>query len=158
VATISERRLSLADPGATEALAARIAGASRAGDAILLAGPLGAGKTTFARGFLRALGERGEVPSPTFTLVQVYELPRATVWHVDLYRLRRAAEAAELGLDQGLAEAILLVEWGDRFPDLWPDDRLEVRLAFASDPDAREARLVGRGTWAARLARLLADV
>src|SRR4030095_10715416 len=95
----------LPDEAPTRRRASRVAALARAGDVIGLAGGLGAGKTTFARAFIRARpgGESaGEVPSPTFTLVQVYELPGAPVWHFDLYRLTRAEEAWELGLEEAL--------------------------------------------------------
>ena len=99
---------------ATHDLAGRIAGLARPGDAILLEGGLGSGKTSFARGFLRALGIAEEVPSPTFTLLQVYDTANGPVWHFDLYRLKRPDEALELGLEEGRAEAILLIEWPER--------------------------------------------
>ncbi|MSP81773.1 MAG: tRNA (adenosine(37)-N6)-threonylcarbamoyltransferase complex ATPase subunit type 1 TsaE [Alphaproteobacteria bacterium] len=153
-----ELRLALADVAATHALAARVAGTCVRGDAILLIGPLGAGKTEFARGFLHALGVVGEVPSPTFTLVQIYETPALAVWHMDLYRVERAADVVELGLDEALAQAVVLVEWADRFPDPWPTDRLEVRLAPGPTASAREAVLVGCGAWAATLSWLAAHV
>mgnify|MGYP003578921559 CR=1 FL=1 len=112
------------DEAGLRAVGARLAALSRVGDAILLAGDLGAGKTTLARGFLEALGYKGEVPSPTFTIVQTYDPPELSlpVWHVDLYRLDDPEELFELGLDEARRDAVLLVEWPERMGALaWPD-------------------------------------
>jgi len=153
-----ERVASLADEAATVALAQRLAAVARAGDVIALAGDLGVGKTRFARAFVDALtGEREEVPSPTFTLVQTYESAAGPIWHFDLYRLKNADEAYELGLEEALCEGISLIEWPDRAAILLPDQRLDLHLSFADSPNARTARLVGRGNWADRLAGLLPD-
>ncbi len=147
----------LAGPGATVALAARLAAAARPGDLILLAGELGAGKTHFARAFLAArAGAPLEVPSPSFTLVQIYDLPGASVAHVDLYRIRDSAELAELGLDDAFESMIVLVEWPDRLGPALPADRLEIAFDFAAAPEERCVRLEGHGAWAARLAEALA--
>src|SRR5882762_7586612 len=102
--------IDLPDETATAALGARIAAIARPGDVIALAGDLGAGKTTFARAFIRARGGSGEVPSPTFTLVQIYELPDGPVWHFDLYRLRHPDEAWELGIEDAFRDGISLIE------------------------------------------------
>lgn len=136
---------------ATHDLAGRIAGLARPGDAILLEGGLGSGKTSFARGFLRALGIAEEVPSPTFTLLQVYDTANGPVWHFDLFRLKRPDEALELGLEEGRAEAILLIEWPERLGPMRPSDALTVALEIAG-PAARRARLSGGGDWPRRLA------
>jgi len=153
-----ERVASLADEAATVALAQRLAAVARAGDVIGLAGDLGVGKTRFARAFVDALtGAREEVPSPTFTLVQTYESPAGTIWHFDLYRLTRPDEAYELGLEEALGDGISLIEWPDRAEGLLPEQRLDLTLMFAAAPNARTARLVGRGSWAERLAGLLPD-
>jgi len=106
----------LADAAATEAIGARIAARLRPGDIVALEGALGMGKTTLARGVLAALGFAGEVPSPTFAIVQPYAPPevRLPVWHVDLYRLETPGETAELGLEEALEDGALLVEWPDR--------------------------------------------
>ena len=149
------RELFLADLGATERLAGLIAAQSRSADVIGLMGPLGCGKTTFARFFLRAMGWRGEeIPSPTFTLVQVYSLPSVEVWHFDLYRLSDPADTVELGFEDALAEGVSLIEWPDRLGALLPRERLEVALEMGVAPDERKARLIGYGGWCSRL-RLL---
>lgn len=110
--------IGLPDAPATEALGAALARRIGPGDIVTLSGPLGAGKTTLARGLLRGLGFPGEVASPTFPLVITYEPPAVLLplWHVDLYRLDDAEEIAELGLDDALSDGALLVEWPDRLP------------------------------------------
>jgi tRNA threonylcarbamoyladenosine biosynthesis protein TsaE len=120
-------------------------------------GDLGTGKTTFARAFIRALGGDEEVPSPTFTLVQLYELDRATIWHFDLYRLRAPEEAWELGIEEAFATGIALIEWPERLGPLLPERRLEIAFAFGERPEARHAALSAGADWAARLAGIAAD-
>jgi len=149
--------LALADLAATERLAARLARHAEPGDVIALEGPLGAGKTSFARGFIRALTGAAEVPSPTFTLVQSYDAGRFTIWHFDLYRIARPEEADELGLDEALSEGVALIEWPERLGPAVPGDRLVVRLEPGDDPDARHARLVAHGARAAALLRTLRE-
>lgn len=153
------RDFDLPDVAATDALARQLAALSRAGDVIALHGDLGAGKTTFARAFIAARGDGAvEVPSPTFTLVQVYDLPAGAVWHFDLYRLKTPEEVWELGFEEALASAILLIEWPERLGSLLPDERLDLTLAAGRGPAARTARLSASGaSWAARLASLTAD-
>lgn len=113
----------LADADATEAIGRALAAALRVGDAVALFGALGAGKTTLCRGVLRGLGHRGDVASPTFPIVQAYDPPgtRISVWHVDLYRIERASELEELGLDEARSGGAMLIEWPERLPALWPD-------------------------------------
>lgn len=116
----------------TARLGARIASAARPGDVITLSGPLGVGKTALARGFIAALGHSGEVPSPSFAIVQPYEALEPPVWHVDLYRIEDPSELEELGLDSA-ADAVLLVEWPERAdPAFWPG-ALRLSLDFADD-------------------------
>lgn len=133
----------LPDLAATERLAADVARLVRRGDAILLEGPLGAGKTSLARAFLRALaGDPAlEVPSPTFTLVQAYETPRGTVHHFDLWRLDGPTGLAELGWDEA-RDDIVLVEWPERLGALRPADALLITLSIAGE-EARHATLSG---------------
>lgn len=120
----------LADEMATLSLGRRLAAAVRAGDVIALSGGLGAGKTTLARGLLAALGLEEEAPSPTFAIVQVYDLPqtRLPVAHVDLYRIEHPDEAEELGLDELRSDHLLLVEWPERLGAEEWQDALRLRL------------------------------
>ena len=143
--------VALPDLAATEALAAAVASRVRRGDAILLEGPLGAGKTAFARAFLRAAtGDAAlEVPSPSFTLVQSYETPLGSVHHFDLWRVDGPAALIELGWDDARAD-IVLVEWPDRLGPLRPPDALTVALE-PTGADARRAVLSG---WPDRLEAL----
>jgi tRNA threonylcarbamoyladenosine biosynthesis protein TsaE len=122
----------LADEEATARLGAELAALARPGDAITLSGPLGVGKTALARGFIAALGHQGEVPSPSFAIVQPYEDLDPPVWHVDLYRVEGASEIEELGLDSSV-DAVLLVEWPERAGEgAWPD-ALGLSLEFGPD-------------------------
>jgi tRNA threonylcarbamoyladenosine biosynthesis protein TsaE len=123
--------LVLPDERATRSLAARIAARARPGDVIALSGPLGAGKTSFARAFIRArFGAAEEVPSPTFTLVETYSGEGPPIWHFDLYRLDRPEDAWELGIEDAFAGGISLIEWPERLGALLPPGRLQVALAF----------------------------
>ena len=124
----------LADPAATEALGARLAALAGPGDVITLTGPLGAGKTSVARGLLAALGLEGEAPSPSFAIVQPYAPPevRYPVLHVDLYRIDDPDEIEELGLDEALSDSLLIVEWPERAPGMWPE---ALALTLAIQPD-----------------------
>ncbi|MFP5478072.1 MAG: tRNA (adenosine(37)-N6)-threonylcarbamoyltransferase complex ATPase subunit type 1 TsaE [Alphaproteobacteria bacterium] len=134
--------LFLADEAATAALGARLARVARAGDVILLSGPIGAGKSHFARAFLRArLGQGEEVPSPTFTLVQTYGPPGDEIFHADLYRLTHPDEVWELGLDDAFTQAICLVEWPDRLGTHLPPHAL--RLDLSAMGEGRRAILTG---------------
>ena len=119
----------LADEDATVELGRRLAGALLPGDVVTLSGPLGVGKTALARGMLAGLGHSGDVPSPSFAIVQPYEELDPPLWHVDLYRLEAAGELDELGLDS-LADAVLLVEWPERAGErAWPQ-ALRLTLDF----------------------------
>jgi tRNA threonylcarbamoyladenosine biosynthesis protein TsaE len=114
------------------------------GAVVLLIGELGAGKTTIAKGIIEGLGaaQPDDVASPTYTLIHEFgEDPK--VYHIDLYRIERTSEVLSLGIDEVLdGEAVVLVEWGERFPGLWPPDRIEIRLAWVDD-SAREVRIDG---------------
>lgn len=154
---VCRRSFDLPDLARTEALAAALAERAEVPDVIALTGGLGAGKTAFARGFIRARpGGEGinEVPSPTFTLVQVYELPGAPVWHFDLYRLTKPEDAWELGIEEAMTEAISLIEWPERLGSLLPKERLDIELSPGPGSDSRRARIIGHGSWAARLESL----
>ncbi|HET6520505.1 MAG TPA: tRNA (adenosine(37)-N6)-threonylcarbamoyltransferase complex ATPase subunit type 1 TsaE [Geminicoccaceae bacterium] len=151
----------LPDPGATDALGRALAPLLRPGDLVCLRGDLGAGKSALARSLIRARagGAEIEVPSPTFTLVQDYDLPGGLhLWHVDLYRLASPDEAAELGLDDALrGGAVVLIEWPERIEGLLPADRLDVTLELPpAGGGGRVAHLTGGPGWADRLAGLAA--
>ena len=132
----------------TERLGAALAAALRAGEAICLAGPLGVGKSVLARALVRAFtGETGDVPSPTFTLVQFYAGARGALAHFDLYRLEKAEEAFELGLDEALDEGAAVIEWPERLGHHVPRDRLDIALQLGEDGTSRHARLTPHGAW-----------
>lgn len=148
------RTLTLDSPADAARLGARLASLLQAGDAVLLEGDLGAGKTTLARGVIAALTGIEDAPSPTYTLVQHYEAASGLgVLHADLYRLEDPSELDELGLDEALEFGAALIEWPDRMGAWRPVDRLEVQLA-ETDAGGRSAILSGYGTWEARLERL----
>jgi tRNA threonylcarbamoyladenosine biosynthesis protein TsaE len=147
----------LPDEAATAVFAARVSALAAVGDVIALKGDLGAGKTSFARAFIRSRGAVEEVPSPTFTLVQVYELAGAAIWHFDLYRLKSAEEAWELGIEDAFSEGISLIEWPERLGSLLPRYRLEITFHYGDRPEARRAALDGGGDWPERLAPIIAD-
>ena len=117
----------------TEGLAAKLAEVAKPGDLFALTGDLGAGKSTFARAFIRSLlsNPEAEVPSPTFTLVQAYDGPDYPVYHADLYRLHDPEEVYDLGLDDERSEAVMLIEWPDRLPEEWLENASEVSLVRA---------------------------
>ena len=119
----------LEDEAATARLGADLATMVRAGDIITLSGPLGVGKTALARGFIMALGHEGDVPSPSFSLLQPYEGLEPAVWHVDLYRIEDPSEIEELGLDAA-ADAVLLVEWPEKAGAAWWANALALSLDF----------------------------
>lgn len=141
----------LTDPAATHALGIKLAGLAQAGDVLALAGPLGAGKTSLARGVLAGLGLAGEAPSPSFAIVQPYDPPevRLPVLHIDLYRVENPGELDELGLEDARGDSLLLVEWPERMgTGLWSDalaltlmpEPSGARRLTARVPDAWKAR------------------
>ncbi len=132
--------MSLPDERATDQLGATLAARLRTGDVVGLKGELGAGKTTLARAILRAAAEDARliVPSPTFTLVEIYETPRGSFWHFDLYRLETPEQVFELGWEEALTEGISLIEWPERLGPLLPK-HLSVMLEV--DGDGRRALL-----------------
>jgi tRNA threonylcarbamoyladenosine biosynthesis protein TsaE len=127
----------------------------RPGDLVVLAGPLGSGKTAFAQGVARGLGVTDPVVSPTFTIVREY-VGRVPLAHVDVYRLERLQELHDLGFDEILDDRVTLVEWGDAAGPLLPPDRLEVRLEMSDDDEEeREIRIAAHGdSWQGRARRL----
>ncbi len=150
--------LALADEQATRRLMVDIAALIEPGDLITLSGDLGAGKTTFARALIRHLAgdERVEVPSPTFTLMQAYELPRFNLVHADLYRLSGPGELAELGFEDAAEDAVTLLEWPDRAAGQLPSNRLDVALTLSPQQGEtfRQARVTGYGSFAAKAERI----
>ena len=131
---------------------------------VLVTGEIGAGKTLIARAFINALpGPEGsavceEVPSPTFTLVQVYERLPAPVWHFDLYRIEQPEEVFELGIEEALAEGISLVEWPQRLGEAFRiASRLDLQITFSTPEGARDIVLLGGPAWQERIGALLAD-
>lgn len=137
-------------------LAGRLATLSGPGDVVCLFGDLGAGKTSFARAFIRALtAPDQEVPSPTFTLAQIYEAGESAesvgLWHLDLYRLSEPEEIWELGVEDAFAEAIVLIEWPERALELLPVKRLEIHLGFCDKSTERLVTLRGDARWVDRL-------
>lgn len=147
---MAETTLLLADEEATVAAGSRLAPALRPGDIVALAGDLGAGKTSFARGLLAGLGLADEAPSPSFAIVLAYDPPevRLPIWHVDLFRLDDPEEADELGLDEVLADGVLVIEWPERLGRALPASALRLRL----DGDGAGRRLTCHlpASWAAR--------
>ena len=139
-------------PDDTRELAGALASLAHPGDLVLLAGELGAGKTTFTQGFARALGVTDQVTSPTFTLMNEYEGRDLRVVHADVYRLDRMQEIVDLGLTEEVDDhSVALVEWGDVAEPVLPPDFLEVRISYGDAEDERrfDLRPVGR-SWAAR--------
>jgi tRNA threonylcarbamoyladenosine biosynthesis protein TsaE len=155
-------RLTVADPIDMAAFADALAPFATRGDVLALRGPLGAGKTVFARGFITAraraaglgTGAVGEVPSPTFTLVQTYDLSDVPIWHFDLFRLERPEDALELGIEDAFATAVSLIEWPERLGSFLPRRRLDLEIGFSDGSDERHLLLSGGDAWSTRLAQL----
>ena len=128
----------------------------RSGDVVLLQGDLGAGKSFLSRQIIQHFaGAEIEVPSPTFTLVQTYELPSIEIWHFDLYRLSYPDEVIELGWDEALGQSLMLIEWPDRLGDLCPENYIEIALSLCdANPDKRRLTMTGYGDMAARVKEL----
>ncbi len=147
-------------PEQTAAIAARVGRGLVAGDVVLLSGPVGAGKSLFARALIQArlaeLGHYEDVPSPSFTLVQTYDLDAVELWHSDLYRLSDPYDALELGLEQAFEEAICLVEWPERLGTYRPASALHLTLEPGADPDARALHFAATDPRWADLLRALA--
>jgi tRNA threonylcarbamoyladenosine biosynthesis protein TsaE len=155
VTAATARAIDLPDETATAALATALAGCARRGDVIGLSGPLGAGKTAFARYFIGASLGASEVPSPTFTLVETYEpVSGPAIWHFDLYRLNAPEDAYELGIEDALADGIALIEWPERLGGLMPREHLQIALGAGKSDTARVATLSPSPDWAERIAGL----
>ncbi len=138
--------MQLSTEAETAALAARLAGIAGPGDVVLLSGPLGAGKTSFARAFIRAKAGDAhlEVPSPTFTLVQTYQTAETVLWHYDLWRLAGPEALEELAWDEAQS-GIVLVEWPDRLGALMPHKALAISISL--NGAGREITLTGEQRW-----------
>src|SRR3954469_9782703 len=160
VSPASSFSIVLPNEQATRRLAADVASVLKPGDLVTLSGDLGAGKTAFARALIRLLAgdEAMEVPSPPFTLVQTYALPRFAVVHADLYRVTHAGELAELGVDEAAENAVVLLEWPDRAAEALPADRLDIAFTLAPHLgiNQRNVEITGHGAFAPRIERLAA--
>ncbi|HSZ73519.1 MAG TPA: tRNA (adenosine(37)-N6)-threonylcarbamoyltransferase complex ATPase subunit type 1 TsaE [Rhizomicrobium sp.] len=146
----------MADLRATGELGAAIARMLAPGDCVALEGDLGAGKTTLARAILEALGVDELVPSPSFTLVQMYETARMPVHHFDLYRIETASELDETGLDEALNEGVVFIEWPERAGARLPHDTLHIALSIMGDT-VRQAHIFGPAKWSILFAGEVCD-
>ena len=133
--------LSIANEAELLALGASLIPQLSAGQTVCLIGGLGAGKTTLVRGMIQSVLGDIDVPSPTYTLVQTYEMPEFELWHCDMYRLDRPEDGYELGLIDAFEEAVCLIEWPDKLGELIPDDAMRIEIAF--DGEGRKVTLAG---------------
>ncbi len=141
-------KIELEGAEATAVLAKMLAAHVKPGDVIALIGPLGAGKTTFARGFIQAFFKEEEiVPSPTFTLVQHYDTTEFSIQHFDLYRIETKEELREIGLEDALEESVCLVEWPEIAQEYLPKDTLMLELTYGERENERVAMLSGSPRW-----------
>ena len=133
--------VSIANEAELLALGAALIPQLSAGQTVCLTGGLGAGKTTLVRGMIQSVLGDIHVPSPTYTLVQTYEMPQVELWHCDMYRLERPEDGYELGLMDAFEEAVCLIEWPDKLGELIPDDAMRIEIAF--DGEGRKVTLAG---------------
>ena len=151
----SKYQFILKNEAATGMLASQLANLAEPEDTIGLIGDLGMGKTVFARAYITAIGGCGEVTSPTFTLVQVYEFPNINVYHFDLYRIERSEELLELGIEEAFSGGVSLIEWPDRMDAYLPSRRLDIFFSNGFDDNSRKVTLVAYGkNWVNRLAKV----
>ncbi|MBX7146623.1 MAG: tRNA (adenosine(37)-N6)-threonylcarbamoyltransferase complex ATPase subunit type 1 TsaE [Alphaproteobacteria bacterium] len=128
-------------------------------DVIALYGDLGTGKTTFARAFIQALTDnQQDVPSPTFTLVQTYEIKQGTIWHFDLYRLKSLDEAYQLNLEEAFHEGISLIEWPQRLENILPEYALKIYFNFNESSSTRKIKLYFNPYWISRGKNILLQI
>ncbi len=154
--TISRSTRTLTTPEDTTALAGALAPLLARGDTVLLDGPLGAGKSHFARGIIAPLLlEPEDIPSPTFTLVQTYDTGSGPLWHADLYRITGPEEAEELGLAEAFETAICLVEWPERLGPLAPPGALRLHFDHLPGVEGRSLNIEAPPEWARRIGGLL---
>ena len=154
-------QLELPDLSATQKLGTLLADGLTAGDIISLSGPLGAGKSALARSIIiSANPNETDVPSPTFSLVQTYELADGTpLWHLDLYRIETPEDAMQLGLDDAFVDAVCLIEWPDRLKKILPKSALSIHLYLVSDDNAdgaRTADITAPPNWSDRIQAIIA--
>lgn len=136
----------------TLAFATRLSQLLQPGDVLLFQGDLGAGKSTLIRKMIQTLaGEEVEVPSPTFTLVQTYDVPGMELWHFDLYRLEDPEEVHELGIEDAFHQGVSFIEWPERLGYLTPNETLTIHITHGDDPNERHITLKPSGKWADRL-------
>ena len=133
--------VSIANEAELLALGAALIPQLSAGQTVCLTGGLGAGKTTLVRGMIQSVLGDIHVPSPTYTLVQTYEMPQFELWHCDMYRLERPEDGYELGLMDAFEEAVCLIEWPDKLGELIPKDAMRIEIAF--DEEGRKVTLTG---------------
>lgn len=142
----------------TLTLGGDLARVAHAGEIVTLSGPLGAGKTVFARGFItERVGSGTEVASPTFTLAHVYDSVAPPIWHFDFYRIETPQDIEELGLDEALAGGISVIEWPERAMTLLPSERLDIVLSSDVETGVRTATLSASPQWASRVDALVAE-
>jgi len=152
--------LELAGIDATQALGASLEQHLKTGDVIGLEGEMGAGKSVLARGMIRAGAKRAgvtldDIPSPTFTLIQYYPRPadshgsasESLIWHVDLWRLEQPQEAFDIGLDEGMANAVCVIEWMSKLGSATPKNALQITLTQGRDTDTRQASFHAAATY-----------
>ena len=145
--------INLPDITATQEFAARFAPSLQPGDVVAFDGALGAGKTALCRAIIQALGYEGDVPSPTFNLLQIYDVPRPhlIIWHLDLYRLEQPEDIFEIGIEEGFEVAVCLIEWPSRIGPYLPKNFLTFRLDIMADGPARKLTIFGDEIWRTRL-------
>lgn len=148
----TDQTVFLPDEKAATRFAKLCAGHLNAGDTVLLSGPIGAGKSHFARAVIRAkVGAKTEVPSPTFTLVQSYADGAIEIWHADLYRVSDSSELTELGLFDAMGSALCLIEWPDRLGDI-PSGCITIDLSM--NGEGRTAHISGASALLTRALQL----